>query len=157
MTAGLPDSLEAQLWKRHSNPKSGWSRTLLLPILLSAIYHRNWRLAGAAVLFTVVNPVLFSPPEDTDAWMTRVVLAERWWTREKREGLFDPEYPNGINLLNVPVSIYAFVAAYRRHPIRAALAGAASMGLKFWYVAALVRRYDTRDESDRSDGPRCAD
>ena len=142
----LPDPLEEQFWERHSNPKSGWSRTVLLPALLYAIYDRNWRLAAAAIVFTVVNPVLFSPPDDDSTWMTRVVLAERWWTRERRSRIFDGSYPNGLNLCNVPVSVYAFLAAYRRRPVRAAVAGAASMALKFWYVAELVRRYDEATE-----------
>ena len=142
----LPDPLEEQFWERHSNPKSGWSRTVLLPALLYAVYDRNWRLAAAAIVFTVVNPVLFSPPDDDSTWMTRVVLAERWWTRERRSRIFDGSYPNGLNLCNVPVSVYAFLAAYRRRPVRAAVAGAASMALKFWYVAELVRRYDEATE-----------
>ena len=142
----LPDPLEEQFWERHSNPKSGWSRTVLLPALLYAVYDRNWRLAAAAIVFTVVNPVLFSPPDDDSAWMSRVVLAERWWTRERRSRIFDGSYPNGLNLYNVPVSVYAFLAAYRRRPVRAAVAGAASMALKFWYVAELVRRYDEATE-----------
>lgn len=138
--------IEDWFWRRHSNPKSGWSRTVLLPALLFAVYHRKWRLAGAALLFTLLNPILFSPPEDDDAWMTRVVLAERWWTRGEAAGLVDLSYPNGLNTLNVPVSLYAFVAAYRRKPVHAGIAGAISMGLKFWYVGALVRRYDAAHE-----------
>lgn len=143
MTPRIPDHVEEEFWNRHSNPKSGWSRTLLMPALLYGIYHRKWRFVGAALLFTLINPVLFSPPEDDEAWMTRVVLAERWWTRERKESLFDYSYPNGLNLLNIPVSIYALVAAYRRQPVRAGSAGLVSMGLKFWYVGALVRRYDS--------------
>lgn len=142
------DDFEERFWKRHSNPKSGWSRTVLTPALLFTVYHREWRLAGAALVFTLINPLLFSPPENDDAWMTRVVLAERWWTRERREGVFDRTYPNGLNLLNVPVSVYAFVAAYRRRPVQAGVAGVLSMGLKFWYVGALVRRYDDADRRD---------
>ncbi|ELZ42412.1 hypothetical protein C471_03103 [Halorubrum saccharovorum DSM 1137] len=115
---------------------------LVLPVLLYAVYHRNWRLAVAAVAFTLVNPVLFSPPEDDDAWMTRVVLAEEWWVEERGERVLGPSYPNLLNLLNVPLTGYAFVSAYRRNPVRSALGGAASMALKFWYVGSLVRRHD---------------
>lgn len=156
MEPPLPDRFEERFWKRHSNPRSGWSRTILMPALLFVVYHRKWRLAGAALLFTLVNPVLFSAPENDDAWMTRVVLAERWWTREQAEGVFDHTYPNGLNLLNVPVSVYAFVAAYRRRPARAGIAGAVSMGLKFWYVGALVKRYDAA-VAGRAPDQRCAD
>lgn len=143
-TSTRPDALRATFWRRHSNPKSGWSRTLLPPAILYAIYHRDWRVVAVAAVFTVLNPLLFSPPEDDEAWMTRVVLAEQWWTDEMRRGLLDVSYPNVLNLLNIPVSVYALVAAYRRQPYRTILAGAASMALKFWFVGALVRRYDAR-------------
>ncbi|WP_229380201.1 DUF6653 family protein [Haloterrigena salifodinae] len=138
------EQFEETFWERHSNPKSGWSRTLLLPAILYAIYSRNWRFGAAAVAFTILNPLLFSPPKTDDAWMTRVVLAERWWTRERQEGVLELSYPNALNVLNVPTSGYAVVTAYRKQPIRAAVAGVAAMALKFWYVAELVRRYDAR-------------
>ncbi|QRV17258.1 hypothetical protein JMJ58_04865 [Haloterrigena salifodinae] len=108
------------------------------------MYSRNWRFGAAAVAFTILNPLLFSPPKTDDAWMTRVVLAERWWTRERQEGVLELSYPNALNVLNVPTSGYAVVTAYRKQPIRAAVAGVAAMALKFWYVAELVRRYDAR-------------
>ena len=143
MTPPLTE-IEDALWDRHSNPKSGWSRTVLLPAILYAIYHRNWKLAAAAAVFTAVNPLLFAPPEDDDAWMTRVVLAERWWKRTDR-GFVGLSYPNVLNLANLPTTAYALAAAYRRRPVRTALAGCAAMGLKFWYVAARVREYDAED------------
>lgn len=139
-SAGFTDTF----WRRHSNPKSGWSRALTLPAVLYAIYHRNWRFLAVVAAFVVLNPLLFSPPETDDAWMTRVVLAERWWTDEMGRGVLDLSYPNVLNVLNVPTSAYALLSAYRRRPIRTILAGGASMGLKFWFVGALVRRYDRR-------------
>ena len=139
-----PKRLSETFWRRHSNPKSGWSRTATTPALLYAVYRRDPRLLVAVVAFAALNPLLFSPPDTDEAWMTRVVLAERWWTEEESRGALDLSYPNVLNLLNVPTTGYALVAAYRRQPVRAALAGAASMALKFWYVGALVRRYDAR-------------
>jgi hypothetical protein len=143
---------EDTFWARHSNPKSGWSRATVLPVLLYGVYRRNWRVVGAAIVFTLVNPVAFPPPEDDSAWMTRVVLAERWWTSETKQGVFDLSYPNVLNLLNVPTAVYAFVAAYRKQPARAACAGLAAMVLKFWYVGELVRRYD-REPRDTASSP----
>lgn len=138
------DEFRELFWKRHSNPKSGWSRTLIFPVLLYAVYQQRWRVAVAVVVFTVVNPVLFSPPTDDEAWMTRVVLAERWWTTEHDQPVFALSYPNVLNVLNIPVAGYAVVAAYRRRPRRTVLAGFLSMALKLWYVASLVRRYDAK-------------
>jgi hypothetical protein len=136
------EALEETFWKRHSNPKSGWSRVLAMPALLAAVYYRNRRLGVAALLFTLVNPFLFSPPEDDSAWMTRVVLAERWWRKDDSKGFFDRSYPNLLNLLNIPVTVFAFLAACRQKPVQTVLAGVAAMALKFWYVAELVQRYD---------------
>jgi len=136
------DVLEETFWNRHSNPKSGWSRVLTMPALLAAVYHRNWRLGVATVVFTLVNPFLFPPPDDDGAWMTRVVLAERWWRRDGSKRFLDRSYPNVLNLLNIPVTVFAFLVAYRQRPIQTLLAGVAAMALKFWYVAELVERYD---------------
>ncbi|WP_321166987.1 DUF6653 family protein [Halopenitus persicus] len=113
---GIGWRVSETFWNRHSNPKSGWSRMLVSPVLLYAVYQRRWRLAGAVVVFTVVNPVLFGPPADDQAWMTRVVLAERWWTMEHGQPVFELSYPNVLNVLNIPVAGYAFIAAYRRRP-----------------------------------------
>ena len=134
------DELKAVFWERHTNPKSGWSRLLITPALLYAIYHRNPRLAAASIGYAVINPVLFSPPKETDAWMSRVVLAEQWWTQD--HGVIGLGYPNVLNVCNLGATAYAVVAAAGKQPVRTAGAGAASMLLKLWYVAALVRRYD---------------
>lgn len=139
--------LETYFWSRHSNPKSGWSRTLTLPALLAAIYHRRWRALVGVLVFAILNPLLFSPPETDEAWMTRVVLAERWWTSEKQAGVLDLSYPNVLNVANIPATGYAILAAHRRQPWRTTIACLVSMALKFWFVASLVRRYDSRNEA----------
>lgn len=147
----MPPGFADAFWRRHSNPMSGWSRVLTLPAVLYAVYHRKWRLLAAAVVFVALNPFLFSPPETDDALMTRVVLAERWWTDEMGRGLLDLSYPK---VLNVPTTAYALLSAYRQRPIRTALAGGASMALKFWFVGTLVRHYDRRTSgSSEGNGP----
>lgn len=77
--------------------------------------------------------------------MTRVVLAERWWT-EAGNGTVGFSYPNVCNALNVPLFGYALLAAWRRRPARPALAGTVS--LKLWFVGALVRRYEAREREE---------
>ena len=140
-------------WERHANPWSGWSRTLALPAFVYAVHSRRWRLLAATVVFTIVNPVLFPKPDDADAWMTKVVLAERRW-RETGDEL---GALRALNVANVPVTLYAIYAAYRRNVGGATVATALSMTLKLAFVAALVRRYEDelsleeRDEDDRPD------
>lgn len=140
--SGLRDALEIVFWERHANPKSGWSRTLLGPLFLLALYRRNWRLLVVAVVFTALNPVLFRPPDPgTESWMKRAVEAERWWLADGNATM-SLEWPNVLNVANVPTFGYALLAAYRRRPIRATVALVASMGLKFGWIALIARQYD---------------
>jgi hypothetical protein len=143
--AARRDRLVDAFWARHSNPKSGWSRTLVNPVLIYALYRRNWRLLAAALVFTAINPVLFPPPETDEAWMTRAVHAERWWLEQGR-GTMGRSYPNVCNTLAVPGFLYALYAAWRRRPAGMALATALSMVLKLWWVGVLVRRFDEHGE-----------
>jgi len=109
--------------------------------MVLALYRRDWRLLVATLCWTVLNPVLFAPPDDEDAWMTRAVLAERWWLREGHStvGL---TYPNVYNTVGAAGFLVAVVAAWRRRPAVTGLGTAVSVGLKLWWLAVLVRRYD---------------
>jgi hypothetical protein len=153
----MDESLRARamraFWERHANPKSGWSRTVTMPVLVAAVHRRDWRLLAAAVAFTVLNPVLFSPPEDADAWMTKVVLAERRW-RETGDDLGALQALNAVNAL---ASLSAVYAAVRRDVGTATVATSLAMTCKFAFVAALVQRYEgdldtlaAPDDADRA-------
>jgi|GEM_PF-6739143 len=74
------DQLKQTFWARHSNPWSGWSRTLGHPALVAALYHRSWRGVAACIGYFIINPLLFPPPKNTDNWMSQGVLGERLWT-----------------------------------------------------------------------------
>jgi hypothetical protein len=138
----LRSRLESTFWDRHSNPKSGWSRLALGPLLVLALYRRDRRLLAVALVAAVVNPVLFpAPPEETDDWMTRAVRAEQWWLNEGN-GALGLGWPNVLNALNVPAFGYAVYAAVRRKPTGAAVGTAASMALKLGWIELIARRYD---------------
>jgi carbon monoxide dehydrogenase subunit G len=145
----LGSSLPDGFWNRHSNPKSGWSRMLLMPLLAAAVYARRPRLLLATVAFAVLNPLLFPEPEEppTGDFMYRVVRAEEAWTREGRP-LFGPGYPEVLNGLNVAATLYTVYAAAKRRPAGTVLATAASMGLKLLFVAEVVRWHDRETRGD---------
>jgi hypothetical protein len=142
-------SLSDGLWVRHANPRSGWSRVLTLPLLMAGIYTRRPRLVAFAVGFAVFNPVLFSPPEDADAWMTRVVLGERMYYRN-REGRGTVDL---LNYVNGPITAYAVYAAYRRRPVATVVATALSMATKFLFVGYVARYYEQNRERFPEDVP----
>lgn len=144
MARFAPDRLEDRFWARHSNPKSGWSRLPTGPIIVYAVYHRKWRLLIAALLWTAINPFLFPPPSTEDAWMTRAVLAERWWIRDEANHTLGMTAPNVFNTGSAITAVYTMYAAWRQRPVRATLGTALTAGLKLWWLRILVRRYDRR-------------
>jgi hypothetical protein len=147
MADSLTDRLEAVFWRRHSNPKSGWSRVPTGALIVFAIYRRDWRLLGAVFVWTAINPVLFSPPETEDAWMTRAVLAERWWIHEQGEHTVGAGYPNVCNTVAAGGFVYALYSAWRQSLRGATLGIVASVTLKLWWLRVLVEQYDARDDA----------
>ncbi|MFH5800590.1 DUF6653 family protein [Haladaptatus sp. CMAA 1911] len=131
------------LWMRHANPRSGWSRVLVLPLLMCGIYFRRPRVVAGAIGFSVINPVLFSPPTNDDAWMTRVVLGERMYYRHrgKRRPIELLNYANGL------VTAYAVHSAYRKRPLKTVFFTAAAMAMKFLFVGYVATYY--RENRDR--------
>ncbi len=142
MVAGIPEQFEDRFWSRHSNPKSGWTRVPSGAVLVYAIYRRKWRLLGAVLVWTAINPFLFPPAETEDAWMTRAVLAERWWIREETNRTVGLGYPNICNTVGALAFVYALFAAWRQSPTGATLGTVASVTLKLWWLRVLVKYYD---------------
>ncbi|MFC6719508.1 DUF6653 family protein [Natrialbaceae archaeon GCM10025810] len=140
----LPD----EVWARHSNPKSGWTRLLAYPALIYAVYARSWRLLGATLAFLAVNPFVFPEPKtEPDDWMYRVVRAEQRWSEAGRP-FVGVGFPQVINLIQVPVFAYNVYSAVRRRPVRTIVSTAATMALKLWFVDELVKRDDSTRESN---------
>jgi hypothetical protein len=146
---GARSALWDRLWERHANPLSGWSRVVTLPALVYGVYARRPGLVAAALGFAVVNPALFAPPDDADAWMTRVVLGERMYYRHH-----DAVRPvDLLNYVNGPITAWALYAAYRRRPTRAAALTALAMATKFAFVAYVARYYARHRETFPDDVP----
>jgi len=74
-----------EVWERHANPWSVWTRYSGLPLLILAVWSRVWigwwsLLPIAAVIIWIwLNPRLFPKPQSTDNWASQAVLGERIW------------------------------------------------------------------------------
>ena len=72
-----------EVWERHANPWSVWTRYSGLPLFVAAIWSRVWLgwwcllpIAGV-IVWVWLNPRLFSKPKSTDNWASQAVLGER--------------------------------------------------------------------------------
>jgi hypothetical protein len=71
------------MWRRHRNPASGWTRFMLYPLLLVALWYHSWILIAVVVVASVTNPFWFPPPRSGESFMTRAVDGERIWLARK--------------------------------------------------------------------------
>lgn len=133
------------VWARHSNPKSGWSRLLSWPVFVVALYYRKWWLMALTTLFVAVNPILFREPvEESDDWMYKVVRAEERWTNDGHR-LLGLGYPQILNTLSVPAMVYGLYAAYKRKPVSAAMFTLASQVLNQYCMKVIIGHYEDID------------
>jgi hypothetical protein len=80
-------------WMRHANPVSVWTRFAVLPLLALAVWSREWigwwslAAVALALVFMMVNPLLFPPPRSTRHWASKGVFGERIWTERAKDEL----------------------------------------------------------------------
>lgn len=81
--------MDDNVWLRHANPISGWTRVATTPLWFLAAWSYVWigwqALAPLTVLavWTWANPRIFPRPKNTKSWMTKGVLGERVWLNRK--------------------------------------------------------------------------
>lgn len=150
-TQSLRDRYQQAYWNRQANPNSGLTRLGTGPLLMYALYRRNWRLAGAVLVFSLLNPLLFPErEEDSDSWFTRASRASEAGIADGVP-VFGRGWPEVLNVVNVPVFLYALYATLKQRPVGAATATGLFVALKLWYLNELVTDYDRREVETASE------
>jgi hypothetical protein len=78
-----------EVWLRHANPLSVYTRFLSMPLLALALWSRDWIglwcfvPVALAIFWIWINPRIFPRPSSTDNWASKAVLGERTWLRRK--------------------------------------------------------------------------
>jgi len=78
-----------EIWMRHANPWSVWTRYAALPILVLSIWSRAWIGWWSMIPITLsavwiwINPRVFKKPASTNNWASMAVLGERVWLNRK--------------------------------------------------------------------------
>jgi hypothetical protein len=150
--------LKGDSWMRHANPWSVWTRFAVLPLLILAVWSRDWigwwSLAAVALVlvFLVVNPMLFSEPRSTRNWASRSVLGEHLWSdRDTVElpGQFRdskvPAVTTAVQLAGVALLAYGLV----RLDLLVVVAGLVlAQTAKAWYLDRMVLLYEDMKARD---------
>lgn len=148
--------MDDQVWLRHANPWSVWTRFTTLPILSIAIWSRDWigwyaLIATALAVFWIwINPRLFPPVRDHGNWASKGVLGERIFLTHERSQL-PPSHVkaarvlSGLSAAGLPLMTYGLVVL----DAWATVSGFFLTALpKAWFVDRMVWLYE--DMNDRT-------
>jgi hypothetical protein len=148
--------MDEATWERHANPWSVWTRFTAMPLLVLAVWSRAWLGRRAvvpmtvALLWTWLNPRVFSKPVSTDNWASRGVLGERVWMNRKNVPV--PEHhrllPNILSVVSALGGVLAIwgVAALRVWPT---LLGMALVYLgKLWFIDRMAWLYEEMKDAN---------
>ncbi|MBO6825586.1 MAG: hypothetical protein JJ879_05255 [Sneathiella sp.] len=135
-----------EVWRRHANPWSGWSRVSILPLIALAAWSRVWidywafGLGVAIVIWSWLNPRIFPEPKSLDNWMSKGVLGEQIWLR-RHEIPIPFEFARITTLLNMSAGLGAipFIYGIIQLDIIITICGMVIMMLsKLWFIDRMV-------------------
>ena len=144
--------LEGDGWMRHANPVSVWTRFAVLPLLALAIWSREWigwwslAAVALALVFMMVNPLLFPPPRSTRNWASKGVLGERIWSDRGKVELPPQFRGSGVTyatyafqLAGLAIMVYGLVEL----DLLAVVAGLlVTQAAKAWFIDRMVLLFD---------------
>ena len=149
--------LKGDSWMRHANPWSVWTRFAVLPLLILAVWSRDWigwwSLAAVALVlvFMMVNPLLFREPGSTRNWASRSVFGEHIWSDRDTVELPRqfvtskvPAVSTAIQVAGVALLAYGLVEP----DLLTVLSGLVlCQTAKVWYLDRMVLLYDDMKKS----------
>jgi len=143
-------SMSDEVWERHANPWSGWTRFATFPIWFIAIWSWTW-IGWWAILpivilsvWTWLNPRIFPPYKSDQSWMTRGVLGERIFINRQQKPI-PSEYVKIAHLLSFFAFLFLMFAiwGFIQQEFWLALGGyLLSVFSKMWFVDRMVCLYD---------------
>lgn len=143
-------SMSDEVWVRHANPWSVWTRIAMFPFWFLAIWSWVWIgwwsliPAGVLAVWTWLNPRVFRPYIDDRPWSTRGVLGERVLMNRNTVPIPE-EHLRAAHILSVSagVSMVGAIIGFVTASFWLALGGwLLTVTLKIWFVDRMVWLYD---------------
>lgn len=79
-----------QMWKRHANPWSVWTRFAAIPVFVIAVWSRVWIGSWAflpvalVMAWLVLNVFIFPPIEKPVSWVSKGIFGEQLWLSQRK-------------------------------------------------------------------------
>ena len=128
-----------KIWKRHTNPLSGWTRVIAFYLIPVSVWFQNWFLLIGLLIFFAINPIIFPVPKNKDNWMSKSILGEELWTKK---GVIQKDFPTILNLFNGLFFFVLIYAAYNNLLEITVFSTILSSVFKLWYLDRMVFYYE---------------
>ena len=130
-----------KIWRRHTNPLSGWTRIIAFFLIPFPIWTQDWYLLFVLLVFFAVNPILFPEPKSKNNWMSKSILGEEMWTKE---GILQKDFPTVLNLFNGLFFFILVYGAYSNLLEVTFFSTILSSVFKLWYLDRMVLYYENK-------------
>jgi len=153
--------LEGEVWQRHANPWSVYTR-IPIPALLAAAISTRTRIGrrslvpvGLVCVWTAINPRAFPPPRSLDHWASRGVLGETYWANRKEVPVparhrVAPNVLSAVSALGVPFIARGLVV---RNAWMVLFGLAVQEAGKIWFIDRMALLYDDVVPAAPADAP----
>ena len=139
-----------EVWQRHANPWSVYTRIPILPVLLLVIWSYRWIgwlslcLTVLIIIWIWLNPRLFPVPKSTDNWGSKATFGERVWLN--REQIQIPKHHaqwakalSYASAIGLPFIIAGF---WLNDAMLVTLGGTLTTLFKLWFCDRMVWLYE---------------
>jgi len=148
-------SMSDEVWERHANPLSVWTRYSVLPILVLASWSRVWLgwwsviCIAVAAFWVWLNPRLFKKPASTNNWASKAVLGERVWLNRKQVPVSDHHKmcPNVLSLVASAAMVLCIYGVVRLQIWPTVFGIALTYTGKSWFLDRMVWLYEDMKET----------
>ncbi|MDJ0624246.1 MAG: hypothetical protein QNJ17_14865 [Desulfocapsaceae bacterium] len=153
-------TMNEEVWRRHANPWSGWTRVATFPFWFLAIWSWVWIGWWALVpiillsIWTWLNPRVFPPCQNDHAWITRGVLGERLFLNRRNVSI-PAHHVKVAHLLTAMAGLFmvAAIIGFVTKNFWLALGGwLLTITFKMWFVDRMVWIYETMKEESVATG-----
>jgi hypothetical protein len=139
-------SMDDATWLRHANPWSVWTRASVLPLVILAVWSRNWwgpwswAPIAASIAWMWANPRVFRRPKSMNSWASRGVLGERVWLNRDVVPIPErhcvvPHLLNGVTAIGAAFVVWGLLELDMWPTV---LGSALVYGGKLWFLDRMV-------------------
>lgn len=142
-----------EVWRRHANPWSVWTRFAAIPLMILAIWSRVWlgwwclAPVGAVLVWLWINPRAFPAVDNPTSWAARGIYGERLWL--EKHGHVPPRYRAVFRLVAVVATLgfALLVVGLATLAIWPTLVGATCIVLgQLWRIDRLGKFFDEHQQ-----------